>query len=62
MKITRGKIMNKLVKIYVELNSIIKNFNATTVPSLCNEETGYRNTNYIDINRIFTHSGITRTS
>ena len=62
MKITRGKIMNKLVKIYVELNSIIKNFNATTAPSLCNEETGYRNTNYIDVNRIFTYSGITRAS
>ena len=54
--------MNKLVKIYVELNSIIKNFNATTAPFLCNEETGYRNTNYIDINRIFTHSGATRAS
>jgi len=54
--------MNKLVKIYVELNSIIKDFNATTAPSLCNEETGYRNTNYIDINRIFTHSGVTRAS
>lgn len=62
MKITRGKIMNKLVKIYVELNSIIKDFNATTVSFLCNEETGYRNTNYIDIDRIFTHSGITRAS
>lgn len=58
----RGKIMNKLVKICVELNSIIKDFNATTAPSLCNEETGYRNINYIDINRIFTHSGIARTS
>lgn len=54
MKITRGKFMNKLVKICVELNSIIKYFNATTAPFLCNEETGYRNTNYIDINRIFT--------
>lgn len=54
--------MNKLVKIYVELNSIIKDFNAITAPSLCNEETGYRNTNYIDINRIFTHSGVTRAS
>ena len=58
----RGKIMNKLVKIYVELNSIIKNFNATTVPFLCNKETVYRNTNYIDIDRIFTYSGITRAS
>ena len=28
MKITRGKIMNKLVKIYVELNSIIKDIDA----------------------------------
>ena len=62
MKIIRGKIMNKLVKIYVELDSIIKDFNATTAPSLCNEETGYRNTNYIDINRIFTHRGVTRAS
>ena len=61
MKITRGKIMNKLVKICVELNSIIKYFNATTVPFLCNEETVYRNINYIDINR-FSHSGATRAS
>lgn len=62
MKLREGKTMNKLVKIYVELNSVIKNFNATTAPFLCNEETGYRSTNYIDINRIFTHSGITRAS
>lgn len=53
--------MNKLVKICVELNSGIKYFNATTAPFLCNEETGYRNTNHIDINR-FSHSGVTRAS
>lgn len=53
--------MNKLVKMCVELNSVIKYFNTTTAPFLCSKETGYRNINYIDINR-FSHGGATRTS
>ncbi len=51
--------MSRLVKINVQLNNCIQDFNATTAPSLRNDSFGYKNDNLIKHKDRFTHSGVT---
>ena len=55
--------MKQLVKINVQLNSFVQDFNATTAPSLRNDIFGYSiRDNYIENKIGFTHSGVTSIS
>lgn len=55
--------MRKLVKINVQLNSFVQDFNATIAPSLRNDVFGYSiKNNYIENKIGFTHSGVTSIS
>lgn len=55
--------MRKLVKINVQLNSFVQDFNATTAPSLRNDVFGYSiKNNYIENKIRFTHSSVTSIS